>query len=118
MKKILFTFLIIVTIFTLHAKNKRSPKTLKAIKLSNSISVDGKLTEDVYLKNPIEGFIQRDPEEGKIESEKTQVWVTYDEKNIYVSAKLYDSNPDAIDASLMRRDNIVESDWFFFFVDP
>ena len=118
MKKILFTFLILVTILTLQAKNKQAPKSLKAIKLTGAISIDGKLTEDVYQKNPIEGFIQRDPEEGKMESEKTKVWVTYDEKNIYVSAKLYDSNPEAIDASLMRRDNIVESDWFFFYVDP
>jgi hypothetical protein len=31
---------------------------------------------------------------------------------------MYDSEPQTIDASLMRRDNMVTSDWFFVYFDP
>ncbi|NIM18564.1 MAG: hypothetical protein GTO45_41835 [Candidatus Aminicenantes bacterium] len=64
------------------------------------------------------GFIQSDPVEGAPASEKTVVWVAYDNKAIYISARLYDSEPDKIIGLLGRRDEFVDSDWFIFSVDP
>lgn len=40
-----------------------------------------------------------------------------DDHNIYISGRFSDSNPDSIDVTLMRRDNVVESDWFFVYLD-
>jgi hypothetical protein len=118
MRVFVFTLFLFFSQVLVFAKSKDTTKEITAIKITKDITIDGKLTESVYQKTPITGFVQRDPDEGKEESEKTHVWVSYDEANLYVSAKMYDSNPGEIDASLMRRDYIVESDWFFFFVDP
>jgi hypothetical protein len=83
-----------------------------------SIILDGRLTESVWQKEPVKEFTQRDPEEGKAPTQQTEVWVAYDENNIYVAARLNDSTPNLIDASLARRDSDFSSDWFAFYVDP
>jgi hypothetical protein len=94
-------------------------KTVLANKLTNlNIKLDGKLTEPIWKSAPVNDFTQKDPNEGKPASEKTEVWVAYDNEYIYVAAKLFDSKPDSIDASLVRRDNYISSDWFAFYVDP
>ena len=105
-------------ILTASAKDFSRSKKVLAVKLSEKFNLDGKLSESVYKKQPIGGFVQRDPEEGNDATEPTEVWVSYDSENLYVGARLYDSNPEAIDASLMRRDNMIESDWFFVYLDP
>ncbi len=91
---------------------------VRAYKINNKIILDGILNEEIWTNSPVNQFTQRDPVEGETASEKSNVWVAYDDENLYIAAKLYDSNPDSIDASLMRRDSHNESDWFFFFVDP
>src|SRR5262245_21860255 len=62
--------------------------TVRAIKLSQPLTVDGKLDEAVYRDNlPIDGFIQTVPANGTPVSEKTEAWVSYDETYIYISAR-------------------------------
>lgn len=96
-----------------------SEKIVLAYKLSSlNINLDGKLTEPIWNSVPIKEFTQKDPSEGNKATEETNVWVAYDNEYIYVAAKLYDSKPELIDASLARRDNYFSSDWFAFYVDP
>ena len=95
-----------------------STKSVTAYKLDKPIIVDGILEESVYSKPAITNFTQKDPAEGKPASEKSEVWISYDESNIYFSGRFYDSNPDSIDATLIRRDNVVESDWLWIYLDP
>src|SRR5262245_36054861 len=53
--------------------------TIRAIKLSAPLHVDGKLDEDVYEREPpFGGFIQVVPRYGAEQSERTDVWVMYD----------------------------------------
>lgn len=89
----------------------------RARKATKSIKLDGRLTEDVWKDEPLTEFTQKYPNEGEKPTEKTEAWISYDESNLYVAAKLYDSNPQQIDASLARRDSWIESDWFHFYVD-
>ena len=63
-------------------------------------------------------FTQKIPDEGDPATEPTEIWIAYDNNNIYFSANFLDSDPASIDRNLMRRDNIVESDWFFIYMDP
>lgn len=100
------------------AKSKGSSKSVNAIKLNSSIDFDGILTDAIWNKSPSNSFTQRDPDEGEPATEQTNVWVAYDDSYIYVGAKLYDSKPDEIDASLARRDSWHDSDWFTFYIDP
>jgi hypothetical protein len=75
-------------------RDDRQRPTVRAIKLPAPLVVDGLLDEGVYEDNPPFGdFIQVVPQYGAAASERTDVWVTYDEDNIYVSARVWDSAP-------------------------
>jgi hypothetical protein len=95
-----------------------SNRVIRAVRTNGPIKLDGVLTEDVWQGKGYGGFIQVDPDEGQPATEKTLVWVAYDDKALYVSARMFDSEPAKIIARLGRRDDWVESDWFLFSVDP
>jgi hypothetical protein len=94
------------------------PKTVIAVRTEGPISVDGVLEEKVWQGDPTDRFIQNDPKDGEPSTEKTHVWVAYDDKALYVAAFCYDSEPKKIMSRLGRRDSDVDSDWFMFAVDP
>lgn len=93
-------------------------KTVRAVRTNGPITIDGLLEEDVWKGEGCSGFTQNEPNDGEEPTEKTVVWVAYDEEALYVAARLYDSEPEAITSRLGRRDDFVESDWFIFAVDP
>jgi hypothetical protein len=95
-----------------------SSREVQARRAEETIHVDGRLTEAVWQGAGINDFIQRNPLDGKPASERTEVWVAYDEKALYVAARLYDSEPGKIVSLLGRRDDVLDSDWFSFAVDP
>ncbi|MGK9476903.1 DUF5916 domain-containing protein [Melioribacter sp. OK-6-Me] len=117
----MFSLLLILLIQLLTTNTEaacRAP-TIKAFKLENTeIHLDGKIIEQIWQYLPIDNFTQRDPNEGMPASERTEVWIAYDDEYLYIAAKLYDSHPELIDASLTRKDNYILSDWFGFYVDP
>ncbi|MBI2828609.1 MAG: carbohydrate binding family 9 domain-containing protein [Acidobacteria bacterium] len=94
--------------------------TVRAVRLSDALKFDGRLDESVYSTvSPIDGFIQQEPREGEPATEKTEVWVFFDDKNIYVSARCWDSQPERAIANEMRRDsqNILQNEAFSIFFD-
>ena len=94
------------------------PKPVIAVPASGPIKVDGVLNEDAWQTPGAEGFLQQDPQDGAPASERTTVWVAFDRDNLYVAARCWDSNPAGIIRLLGRRDDEVDSDWFYFGVDP
>jgi hypothetical protein len=80
--------------------------TVRAIKLTAPLTVDGRLDEDVYQREqPFGGLIQVVPRYGEQMTERSDVWVTYDEKYIYLSCRCWDSAPpDQWIANELRRD--------------
>ncbi|MFC2103096.1 DUF5916 domain-containing protein [Bacteroidota bacterium] len=95
-----------------------STKVIQAYKLIEPFVLDGELTESAYKNPPISNFTQKDPDEGQPATEKSNMWIFYDESNIYFCGQFFDSQPDSIDLTLMRRDNVVESDWLWIYLDP
>jgi hypothetical protein len=94
--------------------------TIRAVRVPSPIRVDGRLDESVYSTIPaISDFIQNDPQEGAPASEKTEVWILYDNDSIYVVARCWESNPERMVVNEMRRDstNIVQNDNFAFGFD-
>jgi hypothetical protein len=88
------------------SRDERGKVTLRAIRLQEPLEVDGKLEENVYARIPaIDGFIQQEPREGEPATERSEVWVFFDRENVYVSARLWDSQPERMVANEMRRDN-------------
>ena len=67
--------------------------------------VDGRLDEAVYQDTEaISDFLQQEPFEGQLATEKTEAWIFFDDTNIYVSACCWDSHPERRVANEMRRD--------------
>src|SRR5262245_40414121 len=76
--------------------------TLRAVYVPQGLTVDGKLDEGVYAGTPpFDQFIQQDPEEGKPATEKTEIWVFFDDKNFYVAGRMWDSHPERMIANEM-----------------
>lgn len=80
--------------------------TMRAIRLKEPLVVDGQLEEPLYREVPgVDGFLQAEPDEGAPATERTEVWVSYDEENVYLSGRCWDSHLDRMVANEMRRDN-------------
>jgi hypothetical protein len=80
--------------------------TIRVVKLSAPLRIDGRLDEPLYKTvPPISDFIQVEPQEGMPATERTEVWVSFDRDNIYVSFRCWESQPERVVANEMRRDN-------------
>ncbi len=88
------------------ARDEANQATVRAVRLTEPLDLDGQLDERIYRElPPASGFIQVMPDEGDIASEQTEIWVTYDDTNLYVSARcLSAAPPSEWVASDMRRD--------------
>jgi len=80
--------------------------TMRAVRISQDLRIDGALDEAVYAATPpVEGFIQQLPKAGAPATERTEVWILYDTQNVYVVARCWDSAPESEwVANDMRRD--------------
>ncbi len=67
--------------------------------------VDGIPSEVEWTSAPLlDGFVQREPVQGRAASERTEVRVLYDAQAMYVAAWMYDSRADALVVGETRRD--------------
>lgn len=79
--------------------------TLRAHRVQEAMRPDGRLDEPVYQRIlPIDGFVQFEPVNGAPASEQTEVWILFDDNNLYVSGKAYDKSPERWVLNEMRRD--------------
>ena len=80
--------------------------TARATRLDEPIVIDGELDDAIYSRvPPLTGFIQQEPLSGEPATEATEAWVFYDDDNVYVAARCWDSHPELMVANEMRRDN-------------
>ena len=94
--------------------------TVRAVRLAEPLKLDGRLDEPVYATVPaISDFIQQDPREGEPATEKTELWILFDDRNLYISARCWDSHPEREVANEMRRDsiNIVQNEHLLIILD-
>jgi len=102
------------------ARDAQGRVTVRAIRTVEPIVLDGRLDEGMYAEVPsISDFIQQDPVEGDPATEKTEVWVFFDDRNVYVSARCWDSQPERDVANEMRRDGsaVTENEMFMVGLD-
>ena len=94
--------------------------TVRAVRVSG-LRIDGELDEAFYQTTPsISDFIQTVPDEGAAPTERTEAWVAFDDSNVYVSARVWDSAPESEwIANEMVRDNraVRGNDHFGVFLD-
>ncbi len=102
-------------------RDEQGRTTVRAIRLDEGLRLDGVLDEPVYETVPaITGFIQQVPDIGAPATERTEAWILFDDTNVYVSARVWDSAPESRwVANEMRRDTsqLRQNDTFTAFFD-
>lgn len=108
-------------------------RAYKVEPLSGSIRVDGVLDEAVWQKAPTFTLdYETNPGDNITPQVRTEMWITYDDSNLYVAARAHDPNPEMIRARLTDRDRAFQDDFlgvvldtfnderraFEFFVNP
>ncbi|SVD83056.1 uncharacterized protein METZ01_LOCUS435910, partial [marine metagenome] len=101
-------------------QNNRELYQLEAVRVPEGPIIDGSMEDAVWQRAPvIDQFIQQEPAEGAPATERTEVRVLYDESNLYVGVRAFDSESNAIIASEMRRDSdrLLDEDNFQIILD-
>ena len=88
------------------ARDKLGRATIRATRIDQPIGLDGLLDDAPYATvRAVTDFIQQEPDEGVVASERTEVWLFFDDRAIYISARCWDSQPERMVANEMRRDS-------------
>jgi hypothetical protein len=91
---------------------------LRAARRDGELVIDGRLEEPAWdAVTPFDGFVQFFPDEGQAPSERTEVRILYDDRNLYVGVACRDRQPEAVNRTLGRRDNAPFSDQVMVFID-
>jgi hypothetical protein len=120
-----FAAFIIVSVFVGSAAAQDSPsptierKQAQASPLgAASIRIDGRLTEEVWLSaSPITDFAQKEPSEGAAPTDAMEVRFLYDERGLYVGARMFTRQARAVQAPLGRRDNTSQAEHILIALD-
>ncbi|MBM4166273.1 MAG: carbohydrate binding family 9 domain-containing protein [Ignavibacteria bacterium] len=96
---------------------RESRYRMEAVRVTATINVDGILSEPEWQRAGTSNFTQREPIENAVPTNKTEVWIGYDNEVLYVAARMHDLSPDSITTRIGRRDADLNSDWLYFSVD-
>ncbi|PRY13681.1 carbohydrate binding protein with CBM9 domain [Pontibacter ummariensis] len=81
-------------------------KTTVTARTQTAPVIDGVLEPDIWHQvSPATNFVRYDPFNGKPSSQKTEVYMLYDDEAVYIGAMLYDTAPDSILTQLGTRDS-------------
>ncbi|MCU0377249.1 MAG: carbohydrate binding family 9 domain-containing protein [Bacteroidales bacterium] len=106
MKRTLFIALLAFLCTFLSAQTPGEKKNYRATFITSPPVIDGVIDDESWQTIPWEGdFIQFEPVNGGPVSQKTEFKVLFDENNIYVAIKAWDTAPDSISRRISRRDN-------------
>ena len=86
-------------------------RQIKAVPVSDTIKIDGLLDESAWsLTTPATDFRQERPIEGAPASERTEVRVLFDDRNLYVGIRAFDSDAARVNARELVRDATFSND--------
>src|SRR3954447_10126606 len=84
----------------------RGAYQIQAMRAGRVIEVDGLLIDEAWRSAPmIDSFTQQEPVNGEPATERTEVRILYDSGNLYIGVHAFDSDPDHLVATEMRRDS-------------
>ncbi len=117
--RVILIIVILILFAEINNAQANSRNEIQAQKINYSIKLDGNLSEPVWKKTKrISGFTQRELNEGEPATERTEVAILYDNKNLYIGVWCFDYKPDKIVAQKMKRDfNYGSDDNFKFIID-
>lgn len=109
MKKFIFLNLALIAAFPvslLYAARALEKKVYLSQRINpHAPVIDGRLDDACWQKARwAQGFLQREPYEGEPASQATAFKILYDDRNLYVAVRAYDSEPERIERRVSRRD--------------
>jgi len=100
------------------AAQTRQQNPISIARLKGTITLDGMSDEPAWqLVSPLPAG-QSSPNFGAPPSERTEFRIAYDDRYLYASGRMYDSDPGGIRATSLRRDDgSFSNDWFVVNID-
>jgi hypothetical protein len=96
------------------------PRTERIVirRVAGPITLDGRIDEPGWADLKPLCMVMQTPTFGESCSERTEALLGYDDEFVYVAGRLYDREPDRIQAPTKKRDAMVAtSDWFGVLID-
>lgn len=113
-QQITLFILLLSSVFAVAQETKKEIITKRKYttkQVQTSPIIDGDLTDLIWNEVPWEeDFTQLSPAEGDKPSQKTKFKIIYDENNLYLAVRCYDTDPSKIVKRLSRRDGF-DGDW-------
>jgi hypothetical protein len=99
--------------------NGKQSRVATAVYTDTPITVDGKLDDPAWEKADVIGsFTQKEPEEGKTLSQRTEVRILYNKQYLYFGAYCHDSQTDRILINDITHDfDFLDEDYFAIVLD-
>jgi hypothetical protein len=94
------------------------PPAVRAVFAVQPPAIDGRDDDPLWRGvEPITGFLEWNPTEGKAPRFATEARIAYDRANLYVFVRCFDPAPDSIIRMLGRRDDFPDADRVILLVD-
>lgn len=107
--RLVLTVALISTPMIARAQNgaPKERKSMTATRVPNgSVTMDGRLEESIWTTvQMVSDFTQKEPDEGKPATERTEVGFAYDDHAVYIGARMYSEHPESLHIDINRRDN-------------
>jgi hypothetical protein len=106
-QKVIFALVLSILTFTVNATFSQEKRIATASRIQGEPpKIDGLLDDHAWQEVEWQNdFIQREPYDGRQPSQRTSFKIIYDNNNIYVAVRGWDTRPDSIFSQLSRRDN-------------
>lgn len=105
MKRIFTSIMFLILLSPIIFGQDLEKKQYTATKIITPPTINGILDDEAWQAGTwAGGFTQNQPYSGKPETQRTEFKIVFDENNLYVAIKSYDSAPDSIVNRLTRRD--------------
>ena len=95
-------------------------KSVHVVRTEKPPVIDGVLDEAVWKQAAVvDDLHEIQPTEYAEPSERTVIYILYDDDALYIGAKLYDRAPELITHRIMRQgEQVFGDDWFSLIIDP
>ncbi len=106
MKRVVLIAFVVLSSTLLSAQDSIPKKSYSATFTSSVPVIDGSIEDPAWQTGAWDGnFIQYQPDNGAAPGQQTEFKVLFDDNNIYVAIKAYDTAVDSISRRISRRDN-------------
>ena len=86
-------------------ESARNVPSVQAVRIATPPGLDGSVDEDLWRAvPPATGFVQQNPDEGAPATERTEVRIAFDDRNLYFGIVCFDRQPENIVVTQNRRD--------------